>query len=79
MASKPSSLLCNIFATQEKELVLIVALFLKSHPETTSSGELREDFKKKNVEFGLLAEIRRGRGLRGIQEPNLLSGNFFIV
>ena len=35
--------------------------------------------KEKNVKFGLLAEIRRGRGLRGIQEPNLLSGNFLIV
>ena len=35
--------------------------------------------KKKNVKFGLLAEIRRGRGLRGVHEPNLLSGIFFIV
>ena len=35
--------------------------------------------KEKNVKFGLLAEIRRGRGLRGVQEPNLLSGIFLIV
>ena len=34
---------------------------------------------KKNVELGLLAEIWQGWGLRGIQEPNLLSGNFLIV
>ena len=34
--------------------------------------------QKKNVKFGLLAEIRRGRGLRGIQEPNLLSGSFTL-
>ena len=34
---------------------------------------------KKNVKFGLLAEIRQGRGLRGVHEPNLLSGIFFIV
>ena len=41
---------------------------------------LREGFKnKKNVKFGLLAEIRRGRGLREVHEPNLLSGIFFIV
>ena len=46
------------------------------HPSMKTKGRLQ---KKKNVEFGLLAEIRRGRGLRGIQEPNLLSGNFFIV
>ena len=31
---------------------------------------LREGFKKKkNVKFGLLAEIRRGRGLRGSMSP----------
>jgi len=30
------------------------------------------------VKFGLLAEIRLGRGPRGIQEPNLLSGIFVI-
>ena len=40
---------------------------------------IREAFrKKKNVKFGLLAEIRRGRGLRGIQEPNLLSDIFLL-
>ena len=31
------------------------------------------------MKFGLLAEIRLGRGPRGIQEPNLLSGIFLIV
>ena len=34
---------------------------------------------KKNVKFGLLAELRRGRGLRGVHGPNLLSGIYFIV
>ena len=34
--------------------------------------------KKKNVKFGLLAEIRRGRGLKGVFEPNLLSGIFSL-
>ena len=29
------------------------------------------------MKFGLLAEIRWGRGLRGVHEPNLLSGIFF--
>ena len=33
---------------------------------------------KKNVKFGLFAEIRWGRGLRGVQEPNLLSGIFSL-
>ena len=37
---------------------------------------VREGFKKKYVKFGLLAEIRRGRGLKGVHEPNLLSGIF---
>ena len=39
----------------------------------------REGFKKKDVKFGLLAEISWGRGLRGVQEPNLLLGIFLIV
>ena len=30
------------------------------------------------MKFGLLAEIRRGRGLRGVHEPNLLSGIFLL-
>ena len=33
---------------------------------------------EKNVKFGLLAEIRQGRCLRGVQEPNLLSGIFLL-
>ena len=45
-------------------------------PKSKLKGKLQ---KEKNVKFGLLAEIRRGRGLRGVQEPNLLSGICFIV
>ena len=30
------------------------------------------------MKFGLLAEIRRGRGLRGVHEPKLLSGIFLL-
>ena len=48
--------------------------------DITNEQSLREGFKKKkNVKFGLLAEIRRGRGLRGVHEPNLLSGIFHCL
>ena len=37
------------------------------------------DRASKNVKFGLLAEIRGGgRGLKGIQRPNVLSGTFLL-
>ena len=54
---------------------LSTLVFFRIIAKTDYRGRLQ----KKNVEFGLLAEIRRGRGLRAIQEPNLLSGNFFII
>ena len=57
----------------------VLKIFLDFFFSKDSIYPLREGFKKENVEFRLLAEIRRGRGLSGIQEPNLLSGNFFIV
>ena len=57
------------------------------HINTKKKGKDTEDNKNKGVnkkkgifflKFGVLAEIRRGRGLKGVHEPNMLSGIFLL-